>query len=98
MCSLRTLRSAAEIDLHNVGAQHLGGSGSGRPESVESADQGRLARTRQAHDDEDLAGLDLEARIDDGGRTEFRQVITVGASFESSDDFVFTLSENFVDV
>src|SRR5699024_4261098 len=68
------------------------------PEAVDHADEGGLAGAREAHDDEDLATADLEARIDDGGRSEVGDLGAVGARFDALDDFLLVTPEDLPDV
>ena len=86
------------IRLRDVGSQDLDGPRCGRPQPVERTDQGRLTRTRQAHDDEDLALFDLEARVDDGSHTHFGEVVSVGTFLEPFDHFIRPFAEDFVDM
>jgi hypothetical protein len=52
----------------------------GLEQAVERADQGRLARAGQPHDDEDLARLDGQADVDHrGGRARGADVVHGGA-------------------
>ncbi len=46
--------------------QHF--AGGGLHQARQAAHHGRLARARQPHDDEDLADMDVEAGVDDGGK------------------------------
>src|SRR5690606_3550465 len=48
-------------------AVDLDGARRGLEQAVEHADERRLARAGEPHDDEDLAAAHLEARVDDGG-------------------------------
>ena len=70
-----------------------------REEPVHHSDQRGLAGPRQAHDDEDLALVDIEGGIDDGGRRAFLpEVITRLAGLESPHGGGRTPTKNFIDV
>lgn len=92
------LAQRGRIRLGDVGAEHFDRSRGRRPQAVERADERRLAGAGESHDDEDLSGLDLEVRIDDGGCAELRQLVAVRAFFEALDDFVLAFAEDLVDM
>ena len=62
----RTARSSRVAQRGEVLAVEAHASGGGLQQSVEHAQQRGLAGSGQAHDDEDLARLDVERRVDHG--------------------------------
>ena len=61
-------RAASLVGLPDVVAVEEDSAGRRLDEPGEAADQRRLAAAGQAHDDEDLAGLDVERHVADGDR------------------------------
>ena len=62
---LAASKCAKRIPIHaeHVHAIHLDTAGGRLDEPIEVADEGRLAGARQTHDDEGLAGLDVEGHV-----------------------------------
>lgn len=60
------LANGCGVRLREVGASNDDFTRGRLPEAVEHADEGGLARTGQAHDDEDLARLHVKGRVNDG--------------------------------
>lgn len=89
----------ARAERGEVLAAEEDASRGGLEQAVQHAQQGGLAGTRQPHDDEDLAGLDVEGDVDDRGRRSVgAQLGAVAAAFECAHGVIGPVSEHLVDV